>query len=185
MKFEVVGVTVEFETKPDLFSPKGLDRGTCLLLEVLTEQNYDSLLDWGCGWGAIALFAAKFNPSAGVVAIDSDIAAVATSTVNAKLNNLSNLTVLASHGFDQLPPQQKFDMICVNPPTHRGREVVEQMIEQAHSRLAPGGRILLVVEARIAPWIKRQLGQVFGSYEIVRRGPKNVVLLARNEANHV
>ena len=53
-KFKVALVEINFETKPDLFSPKGIDRGTELLLSTLPKYNYTTALDWGCGWGAIA-----------------------------------------------------------------------------------------------------------------------------------
>lgn len=178
MKFDIGNIVVEFETKPDLFSPKGLDQGTALLLKDLTKLEYKSLLDWGCGWGAIALFGAKLRPEAKVVALDSDIAAVAMTLKNAERNGLKNIKVLASHGFDQLPKTLKFDLICVNPPTHRGREVVEAMVAESATRLNHGGRLLVVVETRVSPWLKRQLKMTFGDYKILSRGPKNVVLMA-------
>ena len=76
VEFEVKGIELQAETKPDLFSPKGLDQGTKLLLESVARETYATALDWGCGWGAIALYAAKHQPSARVTALDSDIAAV-------------------------------------------------------------------------------------------------------------
>lgn len=179
MNFEINDIKLNFETQSDLFSPKGLDRGTALLLKDLTKLQYDSLLDWGCGWGAIALFAAQLRPAANITALDSDIAAVKMTRQNVKQNNLKNIEVLASHSFEELPASQSFDVICSNPPTHRGREVVDAMVEQSLARLNPGGHLLLVVETRISPWLKRQLKAVFGDYKILSRGPKNVVLLAR------
>lgn len=179
MKFEVAGIGIEFETEPDLFSPKGLDQGTGLLLNAVTKFQYDSLLDWGCGWGAIGLFAAKFKPHAKVVAIDSDLGAIKTARHNAGLNGLKNLEIVASHGFSEVPEDQKFDVICSNPPTHRGREVVDQMIELSKDRLTPAGKLVIVVEARLKPWVARQCTDVFGSYKILARSRKNVVILAQ------
>jgi len=37
----------------------------------------------------------------------------------------------------------------------------------------------LVVEARIKPWVARQLKEVFGNYKIVKRSPKHVVVMAQ------
>jgi 16S rRNA (guanine1207-N2)-methyltransferase len=193
--YTVVGTTIEASSEPDLFSPKGLDIGTRLLLEclprvILSEaKDLDSsslasqndmlcILDWGCGWGAIALYAAKRFPQAQVTALDSDIAAVETCKQNALLNEIGNLEVVASHSFAQLPANQTFDMIVSNPPTHRGREVVDNMIAEAKDRLNQGGSILLVVEARIKPWVARQLKATFGEYRIVKRSAKHVVLIA-------
>lgn len=177
--YTIAGTTIEATSEPDLFSPKGLDIGTRLLLECITKFHFDSLLDWGCGWGAIALYAAKKFPAAQVVALDSDIAAVEKCKQNASLNEINNLEVIASHSFAQLPDGQTFDMIASNPPTHRGREIVDNMIAESKDRLNSGGTILLVVEARIKPWVARQLKATFGDYRIVKRSAKHVVLIAQ------
>lgn len=185
MKFEIDGVFVDYKTQPDLFSPKGLDQGTRLLLAHLTKFKYNSLLDWGCGWGAIAIFAAKSTPYARIVAIDSDLGAIKMVCHNTKLNGLDNLTILASHGYDELPKGQKFDIICSNPPTHRGREVVEQMIEQSKDRLMTSGRLIVVVESRLKPWVVRHFTKVFGSCEVLARNRKNTVIMAQKQPKAV
>lgn len=177
--YTIAGTIIEATSEPDLFSPKGLDIGTRLLLECISKFHFDTLLDWGCGWGAIALYTAKRFPQAQVTALDSDIAAVGTCKQNTLLNEINNLEVIASHSFAQLSDNQTFDMITSNPPTHRGREVVDNMIAEAKDRLNPGGSILLVVEARIKPWVARQLKATFGDYRIVKRSAKHVVLIAQ------
>jgi len=180
VKFEVADAVISCETKPDLFSPKGLDAGTRMLLESIVKiiPSFTTALDWGCGWGAIGLALAELQPQSRVTAIDSDIAAVAIATTNAENNRLHNLKVVASHGFDQLEPDQKFDLIASHPPTHRGREVVEQMIAQSHDRLETEGSLVVVVEARLKPWVARSIKASFGECKIVKRGPKHVVLSA-------
>jgi 16S rRNA G1207 methylase RsmC len=177
--FRVASVDINFETKPDLFSPKGLDMGTELLLSTLPKFEYESALDWGCGWGAIALWLAKNNSNAKITAVDSDIAAVKTAQENATLNSIYNVQIMASHGFDEIPESHKFDLICSNPPTHRGREVVDSMIIKSHEHIKDGGYLLLVVESRIKPWVSRQMKEVFGDAKILKRGPKNVVVMAQ------
>jgi len=178
-KFKVSRVSIEFGTSPDLFSPKGLDMGTELLLSCIGKFNYSTALDWGCGWGAIAMWLAKNNPNSKITAIDSDIAAIRQTNDNCKLNELHNVGVMASHGYSDVPESFKFDLIASNPPTHRGREVVDNMIAESLARLNGGGAIVLVVEARIKPWVARQLKAVFGNYKIVKRSPKHVVVMAQ------
>lgn len=180
--FKVAKVEIDFETKPDLFSPKALDMGSELLISCLPKFEYQTALDWGCGWGALALWLAKNNPKAKVTALDSDIAAVKTTQANATTNDLFNLHVMASHSYDELPVGHTFDLIVSNPPTHRGREVVESMIADSKERLNRNGVFLLVVEARIKPWVARQLKATFGDYKIVKRSPKHVVVMARSTA---
>ncbi len=179
-RFMINGIEVAFETKPGLFSPKALDIGTRLLIESLpkAKPSFATALDWGCGWGAIGLYLAKSNPGAKVIALDSDIAAIKMTTANAAHNELTNLEVIASHSFEEISAEVKFDLITSNPPTHRGREVVDTMIAEAKERLVDGGALVIVVEARLKPWVARQMKQVFGDYRILKRGPKNVVLVA-------
>jgi len=178
--FLVSGVRLSCETKPDLFSPKGLDSGTRILLESVPKvlPDYQSAIDWGCGWGAIGITLAKCNSKAEIIALDSDIAAVSTAQANKELNGATNLVVIASHGFDQVEADKKFDLITSNPPTHRGREVVETMISQSLTRLNNDAVLLIVIEARLKPWVARQMKEVFGNYRIVKRSPKHVVLKA-------
>jgi 16S rRNA (guanine1207-N2)-methyltransferase len=173
-------IDLKFDTLPDLFSPKKLDNGTRLLIDAINDvkPDYTSAIDWGCGWGAIAIYIAKNRPSADVLAIDSDIAATNTTTANAKLNSTDNLSVTIGHGFDEVDKNLKFDLIVSNPPTHRGREVVEDMIAQSYDRLQKDGVILIVVEARLKPWVSKQLNKVFGDHKIVSRSNKHVVLMS-------
>lgn len=178
--FKVAGIELDFETSPDLFSPKALDMGSELLLSTLPKFQYSTALDWGCGWGAIAMWLAKNNPQAKIIAIDSDIAAVKAASQNSAHNNLHNISVLASHSYSDVPKNHRFDLVLSNPPTHRGREVVEDMIQASHGRLNPGGSLLMVVESRIKPWVARQMKTVFGDYKIVKRSPKHVVVMAKN-----
>lgn len=176
----VDGVGLTYKTLPDLFSPKKLDNGTKSLMEAIKDAKpeYQNALDWGTGWGAIAIYMAKTQPSASVVAIDSDIAATKTTATNAEQNGVANLNVLLSHGFDEVDKDSKFDLIASNPPTHRGREVVEDMIAQSFDRLEVNGVLLMVVEARLKPWISKRLNQVFGDHKVITRSNKHVVLMS-------
>jgi len=180
VEINVGGLDLRFETLPDLFSPKKLDSGTRSLMEAIKDvkPDYQNALDWGTGWGAIAIYMAKNQPRSSVVAIDSDIAAYKTISSNAKLNGVTNLSVVLSHGYDEVDKDVKFDLIASNPPTHRGREVVEDMISQSFDRLEVNGVLLIVVEARLKPWISKQLSRVFGDYKVISRSNKHVVLMS-------
>lgn len=176
VEFKVNEVSVKAETKPDLFSPKGLDQGSKLLIECLTHFEFNTALDWGCGWGAIGLWIAVGFPSRTVVALDSDLGAFKTAKFNVELNQVKNMGVLISHGFEEVPSNFGFDLVCSNPPTHRGREVVEDMIKESQIWLNPNGHLLIVVENRLKPWVTRAMKETFGNCKVEKRGPKNVVL---------
>lgn len=177
VSFSAVGVSLECQTRPDLFSPKDLDRGTRLLLEQLKDIPYSRALDWGCGWGAMALWLGANRLNAKVIGLDSDIGAVKVAKVNVEQNNLVNVNIFASHGYEDID-KQVFDLIVSNPPTHRGREVVEMMISESYERLVDGGKLMIVVEARLKPWVQRACIKVFGSCEVQARSNKHVVISA-------
>lgn len=177
VSFEVAGKKIEAETRPDLFSPKDLDKGTRLLLEQLAGTTYTRALDWGCGWGAIALWLGTNNFQAKIIGLDSDIGAVKTAVQNVVHNKLTNVEIVASHGFEDVDAQE-FDLIVSNPPTHRGREVVETMIAESREHLIAGGQLMIVVEARLKPWVQRACSEVFGGCEVKARTNKHVIISA-------
>lgn len=179
VNFELAGTRVECETRPDLFSPKDLDRGTRLLLEQVQDSTYSRVLDWGCGWGAMTVWLAAHRPDAQVIGLDSDIGAVKVTQQNITQNKLTHAAVIASPGYEDLEPDAKFDLIVSNPPTHRGREVVEAMIRESLNRLEPEGRLVIVVEARLKPWVQREMNEVFGESQILARTNKHTVIAAQ------
>lgn len=181
VEYSIAGTSVGAHTTSDLFSPKSLDSGTQLLLEIIagSDKQPKRFLDWGCGWGAVALFAGLHYPDCQVIGLDSDIGAVAVATQNVKHNHLNNVSIVPSHGFSQIDEKLRFDIVASNPPTHRGREVVEQMITQSFDRLNNNGQLTIVVEARLKPWVARQMKIVFGSCKISGRSSKHVVLVAQ------
>jgi len=177
---EILDIKLTFETLPDLFSPKNIDPGTKLLLNEIfkSDIDYTNVLDWGCGWGVLGIVLAAKNPKAKVTAIDSDIAAIKISQSNKELSKLTNIDIIASYGFDSIPKDKKFDLIASHPPTHRGRQVVEDMIKDSFLHLNKDGSLFLVVEARLKPWVARAMKQVFTDYKLVSRTSKHVILRA-------
>ncbi|MBP9827391.1 methyltransferase [Candidatus Saccharibacteria bacterium] len=178
VEFSVHDTKLQCATAPDLFSPKGLDKGTELLLEQLSDCEWHQALDWGCGWGAMALWLAKCKPQSSVIGLDSDIGAIKVAQANAHHNNLANCQIIASHGYDDLDDILTFDLIVSNPPTHRGREVVEHMIRESFQRLNSGGKLFIVVEARLKPWVERSMRQYDVRARVIARTQKHTVLRA-------
>lgn len=173
---------IYFETLPDLFSPKSPDPGSKILIDLVLDQKFDyqSALDWGCGWGLMSIVLAKNNPNSLVTTIDSDIAAVKITKLNAEKNNIKNLEVIASYGYDEINKNKKFDLILSHPPTHRGRQIVEDMIHNSALHLENNGRFLIVVEARLKSWIMTSLKQNFRNPKLLKRTSKYVILEGRH-----
>src|SRR5258706_14931528 len=85
-----------------LFSHKQVDEGSGLLLDQLKIEPDASILDLGCGYGALGLTAAKLAPRGTVDLVDKDFVAVEYAERNAKLNGLNNARAYLSNGFDQV-----------------------------------------------------------------------------------
>ena len=119
------------------------------------------VLDLGCGVGPLALWAALRWPEARVVAVDSNLRAVALARENAARHGLQDrVQVLASDGLpreiegprvpkasDIQPAAEEspFSLALVNPPTHADPEVLGRLSDDLRRATAPGGVAMLVV----------------------------------------
>src|SRR5690606_27650802 len=86
-------VTLKFVTDAGVFSKSGIDFGSRLLIETLDLEGKTNLLDAGCGYGPIGLFAAKMYPQAQVTMIDINERAVQLAQENAAMNRIDNVEV--------------------------------------------------------------------------------------------
>ncbi|NLJ79667.1 MAG: methyltransferase [Firmicutes bacterium] len=102
IKTRLKGIDLIFETSPALFAPKGIDLGTLSLLSDLDFGKGDKVLDLGCGYGVVGIFAAKLVGEENVVMVDIKQAAVELSKRNAALNGVSGIKLIQSDGFANL-----------------------------------------------------------------------------------
>lgn len=168
-KIKISGKEFVFEIKPGVFGQYGLDYGSLLLLEVVDLPAYGNILDLGCGCGILGIAAAGLSLQSKVYLVDSDIRAVNLSKENAKRNKIKNIEVLLSDVASGLPDNIKFDLVISNPPTHQGREVLVQFIQDAHRVLKKGGVAYFVVNRMMS--VLKKLSDEFGNSEkIVRKG---------------
>ena len=167
-----------FATTWGLFSPRGIDAGTDLLLKHFrAEPDHDSL-DLGCGYGPIACALASDSPKGNVLALDRDYLAVEYTRRNATRNELPNLTASLGHGLSTLPPDRKFDNIVSNLPAKVGGELLSVMLHDAHTALHPGGRLCVVTITGLRKFIRRHCQDVFGNYDKVKQTPAYTVAMA-------
>ena len=134
------------------------------------------LLDLGCGWGAIGVVAAKLATKGHVTMVDSDIRATRLAEANLALNNVTNAEVILGDGFRDLPAKTRFDVIASNPPTHSGREVLDEMVEGAYKALRPRGQLYLVINRPLS--LRRKVEDLFGPTETIARHKGFVVIRA-------
>jgi 16S rRNA G1207 methylase RsmC len=171
------GQHLSFHATWGLFSPKGIDEGSRLLLDHLEINEDDHTLDLGCGYGPLGLTMAKLAPKGTSVLVDKDFVAVEYSHKNAELNRIQNTEIFLSNGFDQVG-DRKFDLIVSNLPAKTGKELYYLYFYDALARLNPGGSIYVVTISGLRKFIAKAFQEVFGNYEKLKQGKTYTVARA-------
>lgn len=174
------GETLRFHTTWGLFSPKGLDEGSRLLIDHLEIRPDDDTLDLGCGYGPLGLIMARLAPAGTSVLVDKDFVAVEYSRKNARLNAIENVEVFLSNGFDQVGPR-RFDLIVSNLPAKTGKELYYLYFYDALERMKPGGRIYVVTISGLRKFIQKAFQEVFGNYQKIKQGKSYTLAMAQLE----
>ena len=175
-----LGQKLVFETDAGVFSRDGVDKGTELMLNALPPIS-GSVLDLGCGWGAVGISLAKAYPLAKVTMVDINSRAAELSMKNALRNGVS-VHVHTSDGFEAVVDQQ-FSYIITNPPIRAGKQVIYGLFAQSASHLLPGGSLFLVIRKQQgAPSAIAFLETVFHCVRVVEKGGGFWVIQADTKA---
>jgi 16S rRNA (guanine1207-N2)-methyltransferase len=154
-RYSVLGRTVLTHVPHDVFSTQRIDEGTLLLLNHLPESPPDgiqSVLDIGCGYGALSLPLALREPQARFDLVDRDLLAVEWANQNARLNGLQNVQAIGSLGYQGLPSNGlRYDLILCNVPARIGSPFIQDLMERGQQYLSAQGKILLVVIRDLCP----------------------------------
>lgn len=161
------GALLRLETSPEIFSPSSLDGGTLAMIENTEILPDDRVLDLGCGCGIVGIYAAKITGPQNVVMCDISPEAVRLSEENARLNGVLGVRIYLSDGFGSLPDFTP-TLVLSNPPYHADFSVAKRFIEGGYSRLAPGGRMVMVTKR--LEWYKNKLAAVFGGVRVTEAG---------------
>ncbi len=174
------GHNLQFRTTWGLFSPKGIDEGSRLLLDHIEVNRDDNTLDLGCGYGPLGLTLAKLAPEGTSTLVDKDFVAVEYSKKNAKLNKINNVNIFLSNGFDQVE-SSSFDLIVSNLPAKTGKELYYLYFYDALARMDPGARFYVVTISGLRKFIAKAFDEVFGNYKKLKQGKTYTVAMARKE----
>ena len=170
VRFDDGGREYRFRTAAGVFSRGGVDRGTRLMLEAVDPGAAGTVLDLGCGYGALGIVMAGRAPRARVTLVDINPRAVALAAANIRGNGVANAEARAGDGCAPVG-NALFDLILFNPPIRAGRAVVLRLLGEAHVHLVPGGRFYLVARtSQGARTLARCMGEVFGRVREVERG---------------
>ena len=163
LQAEILGQQVSLETKPGLFSPEHVDRGTLAMLSHVKIASGMRIMDLGCGCGVVGIVAAKIAGEENVFMSDADPMAVETARRNAERNGVGGVRVFLSDGFRDVDASG-FDLILSNPPYQTDFSVAKGFIEKGFNRLKIGGKLYMVTKRRA--WYKNKMISVFGGVEI-------------------
>ncbi|MCL2023796.1 MAG: methyltransferase [Oscillospiraceae bacterium] len=135
----IENLRLSFTSDGGLFSHGHVDDATDLLIKtVLADipcafpEPPCSLLDLGCGWGAVGVTFAKLYPSMSVTMSDINPKALRFAEKNASQNG-ARAQFIHSDGFQRI--DKTFDLIALNPPIHAGREVCRALLTDAAEHL--------------------------------------------------
>jgi len=156
-------VSMDFVTEAGVFSPHGADSGTLAMLSVVKLDEQDKLLDLGCGYGLVGIWAAKKIGDEQVVMCDISENAVMVARKNCEQNGVG-VAVYQSDGLKDLPQELRFTKILSNPPYHEDFSVPKGFIELGYKRLVPGGVMYMVTKRK--DWYYNKLKTVFGGVRV-------------------
>ncbi|MBS2022640.1 MAG: methyltransferase [Deltaproteobacteria bacterium] len=147
-----LGQSLGLDVPGDVFSTQRIDEGTQLLLSHLPQGEPRSVLDLGCGYGALGLPVAARFPKARMLLVDRDLLAVSASGHNAKALSLGNVEARPSLGFRGLTPSDvPFSWVLCNVPARIGKAAIGAFLERGRALLAPGGELRVVVIRDLVP----------------------------------
>ena len=160
------GVELTFETDGDMFSPLAVDKGTLAMLNSVEFAVGDKVLDLGCGYGVVGIYAAKLIGGNSVVMNDIDEKCIELSKKNAELNGVGDAMVILSDGFNNIR-EGDFTLILSNPPYHADFKIPKHFIEKGFNRLKIGGRMYMVTKR--ADWYKNKFAAIFGGVKVIEK----------------
>ncbi|MEM0356870.1 MAG: class I SAM-dependent methyltransferase [Candidatus Bathyarchaeia archaeon] len=175
------GRQFKFLTASGVFSKKRVDLGTKLLIEsmILPETGY--VLDMGCGYGAVGIAAAAFNPKLRVVMVDVNERAVRLARRNIELNRVDNAEVRRGSLYEPVKGIL-FNCILSNPPVSAGLATVKAIITEAPKHMTEKATIQMVVKSKIGGKRLQQIfKEAFGNCTILARESGYRVLMAEKK----
>src|SRR5712691_581131 len=141
------GHAFTFRTDAGVFSRGELDRGTQLLIDALDIGACETILDLGCGYGAIGIVAASLSEGGRAFLTDVNERAVSLARKNIAGNRIANAEVRRGPMYEPVS-DMLFDKIVCNPPIRAGRKVVDGIIAEAPAHLLENGSLWLVARTR-------------------------------------
>jgi 16S rRNA (guanine1207-N2)-methyltransferase len=178
IKTHLRGRMFEFVTSSSVFSKKRVDTGTRLLIESMVLPDRGTVLDVGCGYGAVGIAAAALHLDLEVVMTDVNVRAVRLARENIERNRVANAEVRCGYLYEPVE-DSTFNVILSNPPVSAGMETVKAIITEAPSVMAPKAALQMVVRSKIGgKSLPALLETTFGNSGVLARESGYRVLTA-------
>lgn len=167
----------------NVFSQHKLDIGTRFFINHIDKTpDAHSILDLGCGNGALGIMAQRKNPKAKIFFVDESYAAVSSAQENYKNNiELKEDSVkpdfILSHCLDQFEGGS-LDIILCNPPFHQAHSIGDQiawrMFKQSFDCLKKQGELWVIGNRHLGYHLKMK--KIFGNCKTISANKKFVIL---------
>lgn len=179
---KVQGIGFSFDSCNDVFSKNQVDYGSKVLIDAVVKHKdryFGSVLDVGCGYGAISIVLSKCIPECEFTLCDINSTAVELANKNKLKNNCKNIVnVLESDLYTNVPGT--FDHIVSNPPIKTGKKVLIDLITIGYEKLNVGGSMTLVIKKNYgADSAKKLMETIFKNSEILSRDKGFYILYSK------
>lgn len=176
-------VGLDLVNHANVFSLNQLDIGTRAMLDHLPSvANGSSVVDLGCGNGALGIALARTADDLSIHYVDLSHMAIASAraTVDANLDaDTADSTFAVADSLEHLTTAS-VDLVLNNPPFHDdhivGDDAATAMFIDAHRVLRPGGELRVVANRHLGHHAKLQ--RIFANHDTVGSTKKFVVLSA-------
>lgn len=160
---------------PGVFAKGGLDDGTRLLIAHLPEvEPRMRVLDFAAGSGVIGRAILERQAEAELTLLDADALAIEAARENVPGAQMIVGDSLSASG------TRPYELIVSNPPLHQGvaesHAVLQRLVAEAPGHLAGGGRLLLVVQRRVA--VVAAMEAAFGNAQVLADDGRFTVVAA-------
>ena len=172
------GSSFKFLTASSVFSKKRVDLGTRLLIDAMVLPETGTVLDVGCGYGAVGIVAAASNSRLHVVMTDVNMRAVRLARQNIEINRVHNAEARCGYLYEPVK-DLTFNCVLSNPPVSAGMETVKSIITEAPKVMVHKATFQMVIRSKIgAKTLPLIFSETFGNCQVLARESGYRVLIA-------
>jgi 16S rRNA (guanine1207-N2)-methyltransferase len=132
-------------SRPSVFSHRSVDRAAAAMIRHAPIPEGSTVLELGCGNGAVAMAAAVRSQTGHAYAVDCNSRAVQCTERAAAQNQIKNLTAIVNHDGD-LPNVPPCDIALLNPPYYGDFRIAEHFMVTAAKKLQSGGEAYVITK---------------------------------------